>query len=368
MGLGKSTPRYFVNAKRQQRSSENQSPTDSFADLALPKKVVAAIKNLPANTEREKLPSELVVSIKKAIDDIGWDYGPQYSRVFAPLFKRARDTFEGNSLIEQDRHIQEMLRSVVNDNPTFSSTVPIILESPDRRKAEQVGSGVLTRIVARVFLLTAAHVIDFDQKGTLLVPSRRGYIPITGKCTSTPMPPSGRRLDDEWDVAFVWLDDDCVSRLDSDYVTLDRPDVYLEGHVGRYDYTFAGFPWRKSSVRGRCIETNLTTMSGIEAKQSEYEALKLDPKFHIAMRFHRRRAFSHRLRKPIKSVLPDGMSGGGAYVWSEEALNTWPVRLPLAGIITDKVLEKDLLIATRLHVFIQLIFHQQPELAAVATG
>jgi hypothetical protein len=347
---------------------QNENSKDLFADLALPKKVLASVKDIPANTKKEKLPKPLVRYLEKIIDDVGWDYGSQQARVFAPLFKRASDTFKGNSFVEEDRHLQEILRAVVNDNATNSSTVPIIWESPDRSRAEQVGSGVLIRIVDRIFLLTAAHVTDFDKNGTLLMPSQRGYMPITGKYSVTSMPASGRRSDDKLDVAFVWLDEDCVSRLDSDYMVLDRPDVYLEVPSGRFEYTFAGFPWRRSSVKARCIDTQLTTMSGIEAKQNEYEALKLDPKFHIVMRFHRRRMFSNFLKKPIKGPLPDGMSGGGAYIWSEEALKDWPVRLPLAGIVTDKALEKNLLIATRLHVYIQWIFHKYPDLAAIAGG
>lgn len=346
----------------------NENSKDLFADLALPKKVLASIENIPANTKKENLPKPLVRHLEKIIDDIGWDYGPHNTRVFAPLHKRARETFQGNSLAEEDRHLQEILRTVVRDNPTTSATVPIIWESPNREKAEQIGSGVLIQIVDEVFLLTAAHVLNFCEDGFYLIPSVRGYMPITGKCTLTSKSTSGRRSDDEFDIAFVWLDEKCVRRLDRDYLVLDRPDVFLEAPPERFEYTFAGFRWRKSRVTGRCIDTNLTTMSGIEAKRSEYDQLKLDPKFFIVMRFHRRRAFSNRLKKPIKGPLPDGMSGGGAYIWSEEALKNWPVRLPLAGIINYHLSDKNLLVATRLHVYIQWIFKKYPDLAAIADG
>jgi hypothetical protein len=353
---------------QDENSVEINKSIDAFADLALPKKVIAATKNLSANVAREELPDELMRNLKKVVRDVGWDYGPHYSRVFAPLFKRAQETFKKGLLNEQYRHIQEILRSVVDRNPTFSSTVPIVLQSSDQGKVEQVGSGALIRIIDKTFLLSAAHVIDFYEKGTLLIPSQNGFMPISGKLTISRMPSSGSRRDDKWDIAFVSLGENCANRLHSDIMVLGRPDVCLEASPERYEYTFAGFPWRRSRTKEQFVETNLTTMSGIEAKKSEYDALQLDPKFHIAMRFHRRRAFSHKLRRPIKSVLPDGMSGGGVYIWSEEALKNWPVRLPLVGIVSEKALDKNILIATRLHVYIQWIFDEEPELAARASG
>lgn len=347
---------------------QNKTSKDLFADLALPKKVLASIQDVPAGTKKKNLPKLFVRYLEKIIDDVGWDYGPQHARVFAPLHKHASETFKGGSLAEEDRHLQETLRSVVKDNPTTSATVPIVWESPDGETADQIGSGVLIRIADRVFLLTAAHVLNYRDDGHYLMPSEGGYRPIIGKCTFTSKSTFGRRSHNEFDIAFVWLDESCASRLDRDYLILDRPDVFLETPSERFEYTFAGFPWRRTRVEERCIEPNLTTMSGIEAKQSEYAALNLDAKFFIVMRFHRRRAFSFRLNKPIKGPLPDGMSGGGAYIWSEDALKNWPVRLPLAGIINYFIQEKNLLIATRLHVFIQWIFQKYPDLAAVAGG
>jgi hypothetical protein len=62
------------------------------------------------------------------------------------------------------------------------------------------------------------------------------------------------------------------------------------------------------------------------------------------------------------------MSGGGIHVWNEEALKHRPVSLPLAGVATEYVADKDLLIGTRLRVFINCIFHEYPELATQARG
>jgi hypothetical protein len=70
----------------------------------------------------------------------------------------------------------------------------------------------------------------------------------------------------------------------------------------------------------------------------------------------------------ITAGLPEGMSGGGVYAWTQDSLKTWPVRLPLAGIATGFLADRSLVIATRLHVYINCIFHNQPDLAAMAGG
>jgi hypothetical protein len=75
-----------------------------------------------------------------------------------------------------------------------------------------------------------------------------------------------------------------------------------------------------------------------------------------------------RTRRVAMAPLPHGMSGGGIYAWTEEGLKLSPVRLPLVGIANAYIPERSLLIGTRLHVFVGCIFHNQPDLAAMATG
>ncbi|MBI1177701.1 hypothetical protein GC207_09720 [bacterium] len=337
--------------------------------LPLPRKAAAAIREVPLVVGQKKVPAELAPVLKKTLQNVGPDIVADISQVFAPLRKRFAAQLEGCSIAEAFTRLSEIETSILNENPTFAATVPVVLERTNTRKSELIASGVLIRIVDRTFLLTAAHVTDQQNNGELLIPGGRGFMPLSGSFSSMRLPPSGKRSDDKLDVAYFWLDDNCVVNLDSRCRVLERPDVSLEAEpTRRTTYTFAGFPWRRGKTRGQSIETDFNTFSGFEAKQSEYDELGLTRSRHIAVRFHRKRTFSSRHKKVVHSPHPSGMSGGGVYVWSEESLDAWPIRLPLIGIATDFVPEKSLLIATRLCIFIQCIFHNQPDLAVIAGG
>jgi hypothetical protein len=65
----------------------------------------------------------------------------------------------------------------------------------------------------------------------------------------------------------------------------------------------------------------------------------------------------------IMMSLSKGISGGGVYAWTKQALKNLDVRLPLAGIGTDFISEHNLLVATRLDLCVRLILANEPELA-----
>jgi hypothetical protein len=177
------------------------------------------------------------------------------------------------------------------------------------------------------------------------------------------VPASGLREHDKLDVAYFCLDDDCANELHPRLKVLSRAQVTLEKEpVHRLQYTFAGYPWRKSIVRGNCVETNSWTFTGMEVRKDSYQGLGLNRKEHIAIRFNRKRALHDRKREQMVAPLPHGMSGGGVYAWTDSALAASPVRLPLAGIANQFIPDRALLIATRLHVYINCICHEYPDL------
>ena len=362
---------YMRPRKRNPRneSTECQGTTGLTPVLPLPKKAAASIKGVPSGVRGEDLPSELVRVLKKLVRNAGPEAVADYAQIYSPLRKRCAAEGKPGSLAEELGQYRKVLEDITSDNPTFSATVPIVLERGGTQWPELIASGVLIRIVNRTFLLTAAHVTDRQNEGTLLIPGQQSFIAVTGYFSSMSLPDSGYRADDKLDVAYFLLDGDCANNLHPRCKVLERRDVSLEADPPlRTQYTFAGYPWRKGRASKQGVETEFTTFTGGEAKESEYEALGLTRSLHIAIRFNRKRTISQRLGKMTTSPLPDGMSGGGVYAWSQEALKTWPVRLPLIGIATEFVPDRALLVATRLHVFVGCIFHNEPDLAAIAAG
>jgi hypothetical protein len=262
------------------------------------------------------------------------------------------------------RQVLNLERKIRRDNPTFSATLPLFLPNQRTLKPEPVGSGVALRIAGHTFILTAAHVTDLESEGSrLMAPGRDCLISLNGYFSKMRLPPSGLRDDDKLDVAYFCLDEDCSNNLHPSVRKLDRHEVILEKDpVHRLEYSFAGYPWRKSVVRGKAIETPLSTFTGLEADKHDYESLGLRRGEHIVMRFNRKRVVHDRKRQQIVAPLPHGMSGGGVYAWTAAALKKSPVSLPLVGIVNRYIADRSLLIATRLHVYINCISHEYPGL------
>jgi len=329
----------------------------------MPKKVAAAVKNVPLSVARKKLPRPLALYLQKVTKKVGADFVSDVSQVFSHLKNRGADDFQEGSIAKKYARDGKMLRAIIHDNPTFSSTVPIALERFNSQKSELIGSGVLIRICNRTFLLTAAHVADFKSEGSIMIPGRDWFMSPGGCYHTMNLPVSGNRADDKLDAAFVCLDDDFAANLHSSHRVLGHQDLSLEEEpVRRYYYVFAGFPWRKGKVTNGSIATAFKTIESAEIQKSEYEALGLNRSQHIVIQFNRKRVFQESRQLVEVFPSPSGMSGGGVYVWSEEALKAWPVRLPLVGIANEFIPDKGLLIATRLHVYIRGILQFYPEL------
>ena len=322
------------------------------------------IDTLPLHTKKEELPVELLRFFKKVVERAGLEAGDENAPQFATLKELAKK-LQGHTLADLLSQFTELQNTITLNTPTFSATLPLILDSRPGI-SQLVGSGVLIRISDRTFVLTAAHVTDLeDENSRLLAPGRHDYwMPLTGYFSSMRLPPSGRREDDKLDVAYFCLDPDCAREIHPSIKALSPDQMTLEREPGhRLQYTFAGYPWRKSVVRKQTVETSSWTLTGAETGKGDYERLGLRRAEHIAIRFNRRRVIHLRKREQAVAPLPHGISGGGIYVWSETALAKSAVCLPLAGIANRFIPGQNLLIGTRLYVYLSCIFQEYPELS-----
>jgi hypothetical protein len=310
------------------------------------------------NDATRKVPDKLLSLYKKAVQRKGLRAPADRAVIIAPLVERFIENFRNNSPEEVLNKGGNIVSEIYKNNPTFKATIPVYLWESAAKIPELVGSGVLVRTSDHVFLLTAGHVTEHKSKGDYFTLGKSGFTELWGKFTRLAHV-SGRVANDSLDVAYLELHKDCVSAVDPKFQAIESQDMFARTSSSLlHDYTFAGFPWRKNKVKGRTIQTEFITYSGPEIAEKEYITLGLKRDCHIAIRFNCRKMFSVARNRLRTSPHPEGMSGGGVYLWNEEAMKSWPVRLPLAGIANRFVSDKSVLIATRLNIYIGSILRQ----------
>jgi len=339
--------------------------------MALPfsKKTDRAIRDLESKRGRLETPKELLEEIDKTARHLGPEIIDAIRSAYTPFLDQLEPLPAGSTFEDVYLKVHEALGNAMLGDQPFSAVVPVLLQRNPNAQAEHIASGVLIQICNEVFFLTAAHVMDRDSEGELLIPGKTVFIPLTGNFSKMHLPSSGLRLDDKFDVAYCCLESECVSELHPDCRILQRDDVSLEGAPpSRRVYTVCGYPWRRTKTRGRSIDTLLTTLQGYEVGTDVYEKLGLSRQHSIVLWINRKRMMSARLKRTVTPPSPAGMSGGGFYFLESDGQRGSMPRFRLAGITTTFHRDKSLLVATRLRVFVDCIFHNRPELAATAMG
>lgn len=182
---------------------------------------------------------------------------------------------------------------------------------------EAVGTGVLTRLGDRSYLVTAAHVLDHCETG-VFVPTKAGAIePLKNLTVVTGRSPGTTREDDRVDIGFV--------RLTPGEANAFGPERMLDlENTGGAPMTAAttmfivlGYPLRdqRSDPEAGTMSGELTAfMTGL-ADDRAHELARVDRRGHFLLRLERREVAT---RKAVGAP-PDmtGISGGGV----------WPVRL-----------------------------------------
>jgi hypothetical protein len=234
----------------------------------------------------------------------------------------------------------------------------------DRQDRPQlIGSSVLFRVKEQSFLVTAAHVLDFNKESTIHIGGPTELVELTGNSYRVRPPPSGREAD-VLDFGFVDISNTPTERW-SRYRFLTPHDLDVDDVPARHAlYGFVGFPETRNRPQARTLQLSSIVCVLVPSPAERYDSLRLNPVTHFAGEFDREKQLD-----PEKGLItgpdPRGLSGGG--VWrmglpEEFANDTNSERLIAIGIEHRKSAKA--LVGVRVALVLAMIAKVYPALAS----
>jgi hypothetical protein len=245
----------------------------------------------------------------------------------------------------------------------FDALCPIFVKYNLKGKLKQFGTGVLIDISGITFLLTAAHVIDEKKYGDILVPTDEGLKQIEGVFSYLDLPNNKTRREDIFDIGYYKLDFDFSKTLHKSLSIINIDDViFIDDATQSVIYTFAGYPSSKSKIRPKLATSDPYFYGGYSVASEVYSKYGYDPHTHIIVKYRRHSSVNPEGEKEFPPF-PEGISGGGIYVWPEDYQGQFiPTMRKLVGIVHTYKKNDDLLIGTNIQAFIKCIAINNPDL------
>lgn len=197
-------------------------------------------------------------------------------------------------------------------NHFFPSVRPIYWTAP-AGIAEAVGSSLLLQVDGRRYLVTAAHVLDFNKDSTLYVAGNNALEKITGVAGVTKAPASGRS-DDKYDFAFMELPKDFIERLGVDFFIDANEVAQNRGAPDGRCFMALGYPASRNkakpiSVTGTHVRAKAWAYSATTHTDTKvFDAIGVSPETHLLLKFGKKsKVFTG---ETTSSINPQGASGG----------------------------------------------------------
>lgn len=211
-----------------------------------------------------------------------------------------------------------------------------------------IGSSVLCSVGGRMFLISAAHVLDWGKDGDLFIGLPNGYLKITDPANVTDAP-DGCREDDRIDIGFICLSEHAAALLRPTYAALPMSWVSVEDiSTAGQAYRVFGCPDRKVDKDGRIFHPALYDFGLVSHPPKKYEELGVSPLTHIALEFDVQRMVDGSSRR-VTAPHPRGISGGPVWkVINTEFEGRSTTTFRLAGITIEFSGAERTLLATRI--------------------
>ncbi|QGT78598.1 hypothetical protein GM160_06635 [Guyparkeria halophila] len=238
-----------------------------------------------------------------------------------------------------------------HESDPYDALVPIFVETKIPKRLTQIGTGVFSQIRGQPFLFTAAHVVDEQAQGTLLVPTSLGLVPIHGYMAHVDLPPEIPRRDDMIDVAYYRLSRMFAKSLCHHFRPLppERTEL-IQSSLNLSVCSASGYPASKAKKDSEgVLSSEIFSFRGVAADQQTYDLLALSAEQSIIINFHKKRAIDPITMSEFPTPSLKGVSGGGIFAWpaGSELSDDWT--LPrLVGIVHTFKQKEGLIIGSTL--------------------
>ena len=241
-----------------------------------------------------------------------------------------------------------------------------IFQEDHRHRLELVGSSVLLKAAERAFVITAAHVWDWREKGPLFIGSRNDLIELKGRSKWTQPPNAGKRIDDRIDLAFIEPTEGIVKHLsDCRFLTpdeIDVDDVAIPVLGIGSNYLVIGYPETRVDSRPPWTKVipNPFFYGTFPVNEGEYQQFGIQEYSHVLLEYDR--DTNQTIHGTRTGPDPHGVSGGGLWRF-DSILEDNPASDRLVGIMIEYHEGPRRMIATRIGLVVEAMKSLYPEIA-----
>lgn len=243
----------------------------------------------------------------------------------------------------------------------FRSAIRPIYGSSANGSAEHIGTCLALSIADKRYLLTAAHVIDWNATTSLYVGNTE--LTLLSMDFLATMKPVGNRLHDHYDFAIGELSKDDIQSLDQvQYLKTEGISSSAIDSVGTV-YTSIGYPNSKNKKADSAQKSVPTQIFNYSNTATEHDALKkklqISGSDHIFIGFNPK--YSKDMEgKRINSIRLNGVSGGavvnlGNLAKPEILAGTQTPAPKLAGLFIEFHKAEKIILATRIQTILAAI-------------
>ena len=196
----------------------------------------------------------------------------------------------------------------------FLCSVRPIYGSNEQNKPYHIGSCVLIAVGAKKYLVTAAHVIDHNDRSTLYVAGTTNLVKIEAECIISKSI-DGSRKNDKFDFAVMSLSDQVVQELGTGTKFLKESDILLATPKQRSLYLALGYPNSRNKTNNLNLSVSQNPFvfsSTLVDNPDIFKGISVSAETHYLLDFCRKHSKDVN-NKIVNSISPIGASGGGLF-------------------------------------------------------